>query len=61
MLIFSLDIMAATSTQMEAGYNKIFRWCQFEFRQFTRETQLEVSGVMKEAVKRLNERPALLK
>ena len=56
-----LDIMAATSGQMESGYQKIHRWLQFEFRQFVKETQLEVSGVLKEAVKRLRERPALLK
>ncbi|WVF66103.1 hypothetical protein IAT40_000842 [Kwoniella sp. CBS 6097] len=56
-----LDIMRATSDQMESGYKKIHRWCQFEFRQFTRETQLEVSPVMRDAVKRLRERPPLLK
>ncbi|KAK8861721.1 hypothetical protein IAR55_002544 [Kwoniella newhampshirensis] len=55
-----LDIMAATSDQMESGYKKIHRWCQFEFRQYTRETQLEVSPIMREAVRRLRERPALL-
>ncbi|OCF45140.1 hypothetical protein I317_00942 [Kwoniella heveanensis CBS 569] len=56
-----LDIMRATSDQMESGYKKIHRWCQFEFRQFTREAQLEVSPVMRDAVKRLRERPPLLK
>ncbi|WWC58354.1 uncharacterized protein I303_100894 [Kwoniella dejecticola CBS 10117] len=56
-----LDIMRATSDQMESGYKKIHRWCQFEFRQFTRETQLEVSPVMREAIRRLRERPPLLK
>ncbi|WRT63924.1 uncharacterized protein IL334_000851 [Kwoniella shivajii] len=56
-----LDIMRATSDQMESGYKKIHRWCQFEFRQFTRETQLEVSSVMREAIKRLKERPPLLR
>ncbi|WWD09169.1 hypothetical protein V865_007291 [Kwoniella europaea PYCC6329] len=56
-----LDIMRATSDQMESGYKKIHRWCQFEFRQFTRETQLEVSPVMREGIKRLRDRPVLLK
>ncbi|KAK4686174.1 conserved oligomeric Golgi complex subunit 6, partial [Tremellales sp. Uapishka_1] len=56
-----LDIMASTSAQMESGYNKIYRWLQFEFRQFTKEAQLEVSDVMREAVKRLGERPSLLR
>ncbi|WVW82047.1 hypothetical protein I302_104052 [Kwoniella bestiolae CBS 10118] len=56
-----LDIMRATSDQMESGYKKIHRWCQFEFRQFTRETQLEVSPVMREGIRRLRDRPVLLK
>jgi hypothetical protein len=53
--------MRATGQQLEAGYQKIFRWCTFEFRQFVREAQLEVGVVMKEAVKRLRERKPLLK
>ncbi len=53
--------MAATSEQMEAGYRKIHRWCQFEFRQYTKETQLEVSPVMNEAIRRLRARPNMLK
>ncbi|WVQ78637.1 hypothetical protein IAT38_000724 [Cryptococcus sp. DSM 104549] len=56
-----LDIMAATSDQLESGYKKIHRWCQFEFRQFARETQLEVSAVMRQGVRRLRDRPALLR
>jgi hypothetical protein len=52
--------MATTGEQMESGYKKIHRWCQFEFRQYTREGQLEVGPVMKEAVVRLRQRPALL-
>ena len=51
--------MAVTSEQMEGGYKKIHRWCQFEFRQYTREAQLEVSPVMREALRRLRQRPAL--
>jgi hypothetical protein len=54
-----LDIMATTSDQMETGYKKIHRWCQFEFRQYTREGQLEVSPIMREAILRLRQRPAL--
>jgi hypothetical protein len=52
--------MAQTSEEMESGYRKIHRWCQSEFRQFTKDTQLEVSPVMNEAVRRLRERPNLL-
>nr|KIR44060.1 hypothetical protein I312_06740 [Cryptococcus bacillisporus CA1280] len=55
-----LDIMSVTSEQLESGYTKIHRYCQFEFRQFTRETQLEVSPVMRQAIHRLRDRPALL-
>jgi len=53
--------MAQTSEEMESGYKKIHRWCQYEFRQFTKETQLEVSPVMNEAIKRLRARQNLLK
>lgn len=56
----SLDIMSVTSEQLELGYTKIHRYCQFEFRQFTRETQLEVTPVMRQAIHRLRDRPALL-
>lgn len=56
-----LDIMAATSTQLETGYSKMHRWLEFQFRQMTREAQVEVSPVMREAVRRLGMRPALLK
>ncbi|WVO24355.1 uncharacterized protein IAS62_005720 [Cryptococcus decagattii] len=55
-----LDIMSVTSEQLELGYTKIHRYCQFEFRQFTRETQLEVTPVMRQAIHRLRDRPALL-
>ncbi|KAL0242100.1 hypothetical protein I308_105728 [Cryptococcus tetragattii IND107] len=55
-----LDIMSVTSEQLQSGYTKIHRYCQFEFRQFTRETQLEVSPVMRQAIYRLRDRPALL-
>lgn len=52
--------MAATGTQTEAGYAKIFRWTEFQFRQMTREAQLEVSPILQEAVKRLSQRPVML-
>lgn len=52
--------MRATSHQLEVGYQKIFRWCTFEFRQFAREAQLEVSPVLREAVRRLRDRKPLL-
>jgi hypothetical protein len=53
--------MAATGEQMEAGYKKVHRWCTFGFRQFTKDAHLEVSATMREAVKRLRERPVLFK
>lgn len=52
--------MAATSKQMEAGYKKIHRWCQFEISQFTKEGQLDVSPLLRQALQRLKSRPALL-
>ncbi|KIJ16652.1 hypothetical protein PAXINDRAFT_175933 [Paxillus involutus ATCC 200175] len=55
-----LDIMATTSSYLEQGYEKIYRWCTFEFRRIGRENQLEVSPVMVEAVRRLSQRPELL-
>jgi hypothetical protein len=56
----SLDIMASTSDHLEQGYEKIFRWCSYEFRQMGRDAQLEVGFVMREAVRRLRKRPELL-
>ncbi|KIM86455.1 hypothetical protein PILCRDRAFT_327206 [Piloderma croceum F 1598] len=55
-----LDIMASTSSHLEQGYEKILRWCSFEFRQMGRDMQLEVSFIMREAVHRLRQRPELL-
>jgi hypothetical protein len=52
--------MAATSKQMEAGYKKVHRWCQFEISQFTKEGQLDVSPLLRQALQRLKSRPALL-
>ncbi|EIW66514.1 hypothetical protein TREMEDRAFT_34802 [Tremella mesenterica DSM 1558] len=54
-----MDIMGATSEQLESGYKKMHRWCTLNFRQYTKEGHLEVSVIMKEAVKRLQNRPAL--
>ncbi|PPQ84070.1 hypothetical protein CVT26_013151, partial [Gymnopilus dilepis] len=55
-----LEIMASTSTNLEKGYEKILRYLSNEFRQVGRDTQLEVSGQMREAVQRLRKRPELL-
>ncbi|KAI0929236.1 hypothetical protein AcW1_006229 [Taiwanofungus camphoratus] len=55
-----LDIMSATSSYLEQAYERIFRWCCFEFRQMGRDAQLEVSSSMREAVRRLRQRPELL-
>lgn len=60
MLTIRVDIMKATSEQMELGYKKLHRWCQFEFRQFTKEAQLEVSPLLRDALQKLKQRPALL-
>ncbi|KAH7871193.1 oligomeric Golgi complex subunit 6 [Lentinula edodes] len=54
------DIMASTASQLEQGYEKIFRWCSYEFRQVGRDSQLEVSTIMREGVRRLRKRPELL-
>ncbi|KAF9819733.1 hypothetical protein IEO21_01824 [Rhodonia placenta] len=55
-----LDILSATSGYLEQAYEKIFRWCCFEFRQMGRDGQLEANLSMREAVRRLRERPELL-
>ncbi|KAG8970571.1 Golgi transport complex subunit 6 [Tulasnella sp. 419] len=55
-----LDIMSLTSSLMDQAYHKIARWCSFEFRQMGRDSQLEVGPIMREAVKRLRQRPELL-
>ncbi|THH31107.1 hypothetical protein EUX98_g3063 [Antrodiella citrinella] len=55
-----LDIMTATSSYLEQAYEKIFRWCSFEFRQMGRDAQLDVNPAMREAVRRLQQRPELL-
>ncbi|KAJ7919033.1 oligomeric complex COG6-domain-containing protein [Mycena leptocephala] len=55
-----LDIMASTSSHLEQGYEKIFRWCSYEFRQMGRDMQIEVGETLREAVRRLRKRPELL-
>ncbi|KIM47009.1 hypothetical protein M413DRAFT_63561 [Hebeloma cylindrosporum] len=55
-----LDIMASTSANLEQGYEKILRYCSHEFRQIGRDSQLEVSPGIREAVLRLRKRPELL-
>ena len=52
--------MQTTAGHLEQAFDKIFRWCAFEFRSMGRETQLEVDDTMREAVRRLRERPELL-
>ncbi|CAE6537103.1 unnamed protein product [Rhizoctonia solani] len=55
-----LDIMSSTSDQLEEGFQKLHRWCLFEFRQLGRDAHVEVEPLMTEAVRRLRKRPALL-
>ncbi|GAA5912228.1 hypothetical protein JCM5296_005454 [Sporobolomyces johnsonii] len=54
-----LDIMEYTSQHLEAGYQKIFKWCSFEARGFAKDV-LEVSATVRTAVARLKSRPDLL-
>lgn len=54
-----LDIMEYTSQHLEAGYSKMFKWCTFESRGFSKDV-LEVSSTMREAIHRLRARPDLL-
>ena len=55
------DIMAATSNHLEQAFDKISRYCSFEFRQMGKDAQTEVGPTMQQAVKRLQQRPELLK
>ena len=55
-----IDILSATATQLEQAYDKIFRHCSFEFRQMGRDATLDVDPAMREAVRRLRQRPELL-
>lgn len=53
--------MAASSDYLDLGHQKLFRWCSFEFRHLGRDTTLEVSPTMREAVRRLRKHSTLLK
>ncbi len=52
--------MSTTSGYLEEAYEKIFRWCSFAFREMGRDAQIDVSPAMREAVRRLRQRPELL-
>ncbi|KAI5479514.1 component of oligomeric golgi complex 6 [Pseudohyphozyma bogoriensis] len=54
-----LDIMEYTKQHLESGYQKIFKWCSFESRGFSKDS-LEVSVTMRSAFQRLKKRPDLL-
>lgn len=54
-----MDVMDSTAALLEAGFQKMSKWCSFEFRQPAREG-LEVSPQMREAVRRLSAREDLL-
>lgn len=56
-----VDIIATSSQQLEQGYDKLARWCSLEFRQFVRDTLLEVTPAMGEAIKWLRKKPELLR
>jgi hypothetical protein len=55
-----MDIMDASAAQLDAAQTKMARWLLFEFRQPFREGA-EVGGTMREAVRRLEARPDLLR
>lgn len=55
-----MDIMAAISSHLEQGYEKIFRWCSNEFRQLSWDMHYEVDPVLCESIQRLRARPELL-
>lgn len=55
-----MDIITKTSGYLEQAYEKIFRWCSFEFRQMGRDSSIEVHPSMREAVRRLRQRSELL-
>jgi conserved oligomeric Golgi complex subunit 6 len=59
-LMVRIDILTTTSGYLEQAYDKIFRWCSFEFRQMGRDAQVEVNPSMREAVRRLRKRSELL-
>ncbi|KAN0064999.1 Golgi transport complex subunit 6 [Thecaphora frezii] len=46
------DLMSTTAEELEHAYQKLYRWCMFEFRQPIKEG-LEVSRQLRQAVRRL--------
>ncbi|KAI0093990.1 oligomeric complex COG6 [Irpex rosettiformis] len=55
-----VDIITKTSGYLEQAYEKIFRWCSFEFRQMGRDSSVDVHPSLREAVRRLRQRSELL-
>ncbi|THH11854.1 hypothetical protein EW145_g400 [Phellinidium pouzarii] len=55
-----VDIITTASQQIEQGYDKLTRWCSLEFRQFVKDALLEVTPIMREAIKWLRKKPELL-
>lgn len=53
--------MARTAEQLDAAYTKVQRWCSFEFRQLGKDSLLEVGVNLREAVRRLRNRPESLR
>lgn len=53
--------MARTAEHLDSAYAKVQRWCSFEFRQLGKDSHLEVSHVMREAIRRLKNRPDVLR
>ncbi|CBQ71398.1 related to conserved oligomeric Golgi complex component 6 [Sporisorium reilianum SRZ2] len=47
-----MEIMSATAHDLEQAYQKLYKWCSFEFRQPVKEG-LEVSPSLREATRRL--------
>lgn len=52
--------MASTAEQLEAGYDKSFRWSVNVMRQMGRDATLDVPPTLRDAVRLLRRRPALL-
>lgn len=53
--------MARTAEQLDAAYIKVQRWCSYEFRRLGKDSHLEVSLTMREAIRRLRNRPDILR
>lgn len=50
----AMDIMSSTAEDLDQAYQKLYKWCSFEFRQPVKEG-LEVSPSLREATRRLKE------